>query len=93
MQTEFVPLREQIRTNPAIHICVGCLLIIHLVLMIVLVTSVAIIAPEVKATLSDVQIIMPEMRRSLLDLGQLIPEIKTGMNILSQLCTDSETCH
>ena len=93
MQTEFVPLREQIRTNPATYICVGCLLITHLILMIVLVTSVAVIAPEVKATLSDVQVIMPEMRRSLLDLGQMIPEIQTGMNILSQLCTNSETCH
>ena len=93
MQTEFVPLQEQIRTNPSTYICVGCLLITHLILMIVLVTSVAVVAPEVKTTLADVQVIMPEMRRSLLELGQLIPEIKTGMNILSQLCTHSETCH
>ena len=93
MHTEFVPLQEQIRTSPVTYVCVGCLLITHLILMIVLVTSVAVIAPEVKSTLSDVQVIMPEMRRSLLDLGQMLPEIKTGMNILSQLCTNSETCH
>lgn len=93
MQTEFLPLREQIRTNPVTYICVGCLLITHLILMTILVTSIAVIAPEVKATLSDVQVVMPEMRRSLIDLGEMLPEIKTGMNILSQLCTISETCH
>ena len=93
MQTDFVPMREQIRTNPVVYLCIGCLIVTHLILTIILVTTVASIVPEINTTLDDIQIIMPEMRRSLLELGQLVPEIKNGLFILNQLCVDSRNCH
>lgn len=61
--------------------------------MIILVATLATIAPEMKSTLSDVQVMMPEMRRTLLDLGRLIPQIESGMGILQQLCQINEACH
>ena len=93
MQIDFIPLREQVRTNSIVYVCIGCLLVTHFILMIILVTSIVSIGPEIKTTLSDVQIIVPEMRRSLFELGQLVPEIKAGMDILNQLCVDSRNCH
>lgn len=93
MHTDFLPLRDQLRTNPIVYVCLGCLIVTHLILMVILVTSIASIAPEIKTTLSDVQIIVPEMRRSLFELGQLVPEIKAGMDVLNQLCVDNSNCH
>ena len=90
--TDFLPFTTR---PPAkgLYMCVGCLIITHLILMTILVASVLTIAPEMKSTLSDVQIIMPEMRRSLLELGQLVPQIKSSIKILQQLCQSSESCH
>ena len=93
MHTDFQPMREQLRTNPAVYACIGCLIVTHLILMVILVTSIASIAPEISTTLSDVQTLMPEMRRSLFELGQLVPNIKAGLDVLKQLCADNNNCH
>lgn len=90
--TDFLPLTTRTPSR-GVYICIGCLIITHLILMTILVATVATIAPEMKSTLADVQIIMPEMRRSLLELGQLVPQIESGMEILQQLCHSSTTCH
>tara|TARA_B110000879_G_C11163244_1_gene510043 strand:+ start:2414 stop:2704 length:291 start_codon:yes stop_codon:yes gene_type:complete len=94
MEAEFFPLHNQnwSRQNVGKYSCIVVFLLFHIIILTVLVTSIASIAPEVQTTLKDVQVIMPEMRRTLLDLGQLIPEIKTGMNILKQLCQQDPAC-
>lgn len=80
------------RSNVGCYVCLGALVIIHLVMMAILVGSMASMAPEIKTTLDDVGRMVPEMHSSLLELGVMIPEIRTGMKILEQLCLNDNRC-
>lgn len=81
------------RTNLGCFVCIGALVVTHLILMAVLVGSLASIAPEVKTTLDDVRLMVPQMHKTLSELGVMIPEIRTGMRILQQLCESDNQCH
>ena len=81
------------RSNLGCFVCIGALVITHLILMAVLVGSLASVAPEVKTTLDDVRLMVPQMHKTLSELGVMIPEIRTGMKILQQLCNSDSQCH
>jgi len=92
--TSFVELHAtpiSTRTKIALG-CVGVFVFTHLLIMIVLVTNVTLMAPEIKSTLLDVKIIVPEMRKTISELGTMLPEITQGMRILKQLCQTDEQC-
>lgn len=92
--TRFIELG---RDTPTIHkiavVCFAIFIFIHLLIMIVLVTNIAIITPEINTTLSDVKILVPQMHKTISELGTLLPEITQGMRILKQLCQSDEQCN
>lgn len=81
------------RTNLGCFVCIGALVVTHLIMMAVLVGSLASVAPEIKTTLGDVRLMVPQMHKTLSELGVMIPEIRTGMRILQQLCESDTQCH
>jgi hypothetical protein len=92
--TRFIELNaDQPSRNKFTIGCFALFICTHLLIMIVLVTNIALIAPEVKTTLSDVKIIVPEMQKTISELGMLLPEITQGMQILKQLCTANDQCN
>ena len=56
-----------------------------IVMMAIVVSVLAGIAPQMQTTMKDVAIMLPDMRHSLADLGQMLPEIKEGLSVLRQL--------
>lgn len=81
------------RTNLGCFVCIGALVMTHLIMMAVLVGSLSSVAPEIKTTLDDVRLMVPQMHKTLSELGVMIPEIRTGMKILQQLCSSDSQCH
>tara|TARA_B100001059_G_scaffold234244_1_gene276294 strand:- start:6644 stop:7012 length:369 start_codon:yes stop_codon:yes gene_type:complete len=80
------------RAQLACYICTGALVMTHLILMVVLVASIAAVAPEIKTTLDDVRLMVPQMHLTLRELGKMLPKITQGMRILDQLCADADNC-
>ena len=92
MQTRFNELTDERPYQRYLCIALVSFVFFHIVMMAIVVSVLAGIAPQMQTTMKDVAIMLPDMRHSLADLGQMLPEIKEGLSVLRQLCVASPNC-
>ena len=106
MEETLLPSEDTPRRQVCCYLTFGIAALLNLILMIVIVSTIISIVPDIQLTMQDTQQVVPEIRTTvqdvrmmlpqsqqiLNDLKDMMPEIRNGLRILDQLCDASGMC-